>query len=286
MGVPKTSDGKQIFSLWPTEGTRKTFITGNWCDKTTWYQLAIRIVDEVAVCINSPSYTQYAINNNCIIDTYHGKISQEDFLTDIDGNHFRVIVKVNNIEKIEQDPHYGTGGDYTVDYVSGIINFFLGLQPEDVVEVTYYCQNGSEYVIKPELGKKLKIKSAEVQFTKDIVITDSIKFQLYGFVDVFAPQLMPGVPSGTLIPLGNPVIYKTLMDYINEANGAYPEISAMGGTSWRGMAVSTVTFPWNYQAVTELKSSAGMEIRIKLEHDSAFIGTAATAAFYCLSEDE
>lgn len=265
---PMTSDGKPIYSAWPTEGTRKTFITGNWCDPTTWHQKAVRVVDEVADCSNPGTNTVYAVDHVNLIDIYHGKITQEDFLQDADSHSYRVVVKVDDVVKTERDPHVGSGGDYTVNYATGVITFASD-RGNSVVKVTYHYANGSEYIIKPDAGKKLKIKTAEVQFTKDIGITDSVKFQLY--------------VAGN--PYGNPVVYKTLMDYINEANGAYPEIAAMG-TGWRGIPQNVVTFPWNYQAVTELKSSIGMEIRIKLEHEAPFTGTAATATFYCLSEDE
>jgi hypothetical protein len=265
-----TSDGKTIVAMWPTEGTRKTFITGNWCDKTTWYQKSVRVVDEVADCTNPPTYTIYAVDHTFLIDTYHGKISQEDFLKDASQNSFRVVVKVNDVAKTEQDPHTASGGDYTVNYATGVITFLSALTDTDVVKVTYHYQNGSEYTIKPDAGKKLKIRTAEVQFTKDITITDTVKFQLY--------------VAGN--PYGDPVVYKTLMDYINEANGAYPEIASMGTGNWRGIPQGVVTFPWNYLAMTELKSSIAMEIRIKLDHEIPFTGTCATATFYCLSEDE
>jgi hypothetical protein len=265
-----TSKGMPVVSIWPTEGTRKTFITGNWCDKTTWYQKAVRVVDEVATCNNVGTYTQYGVSHTYLIDTYHGKISQEDFLKDASNNSYRVVVKVNDVVKTEQDPHLGSGGDYTINYATGVVTFLSPLLLTDVVKVTYHYANGSEFVVKPDAGKVLKIRTAEVQFTKDIVITDTVKFQLY--------------VGGS--PYTDPVTYKTLMDYINEANGAYPEIAAMGGSSWRNLPQAVVTFPWNYQAVTELKSSLGMEIRIKLEHELPFTGTTATATFYCLSENE
>jgi hypothetical protein len=264
-----TSDGKTIVSMFPTEGTRKTFITGNWCDPTTWYSKAVRVVDEVADCQNPGTNTVYAVDHANLIDIYHGKITQEDFLVDASSNSFRVVVKVDDVVKTERDPHVGSGGDYVVDYVAGTITFASD-RGSSVVKVTYHYANGSEFIIKPDAGKKLKIRTAEVQFSKDIVITDTVKFQLY--------------VAGN--PYGNPVVYKTLMDYINEANGAYPEIAAMGTSNWRGIPQNVVTFPWNYQAVTELKSSIDMEIRIKLEHETAFTGVAATATFYCLSEDE
>jgi hypothetical protein len=268
--TPTSSEGKPLVVQWPTEGTRKTFITGNWCDKTTWYQKAVRVVDEIADCTNAPTYTTYQVDQTHLIDTYHGKISGEEYLKDSSNNSFRVVVKVNDVTKTEQDPHTGSGGDYTVNYVTGVITFLSPRLITDVVKVTYHYANGSEYVIKPEAGKILKIRTAEVQFTKDIVLTDTVRFQLY--------------VAGN--PYGDAVVYKTLMDYINEANGAYPEISSMGGNGWRGLPQNVVTFPWNYQAVTELKSSLAMEIRIKLEHDTPFTGTSATATFYCLSENE
>jgi hypothetical protein len=270
MAIPKTSDGKPIYSMWPTEGTRKTFITSNWCDPCTWYQKATRVVDEIADCDNPGTYTQYSVSHTNLIDTFHGRLSGEDFIKDTNNNSFRIIVKINDVTKTEQDPHTASGGDYTINYESGVVTFLSARQSGDVIKVTYHYSDGSEFIIKPESGKKLKIKTTEVQFSKDIVITDTVKFQLYvgGY------------------PYGDPVVYKTLMDYINEANGAYPEIAAMGGSGWRNMAQGVATFPWTYQAVTELKSSLGMEIRIKLEHETPFDGATATATFYCLSEVE
>ena len=43
-----TADGKRIVSIWPTEGSRKTVITANWADKTTWYYSATHTSDDVA----------------------------------------------------------------------------------------------------------------------------------------------------------------------------------------------------------------------------------------------
>jgi len=285
--TPKTDDGKKLVSTWPTEGSKTTAISPNWCDKTTWYHNAIRVDGYVAYCDNAPTYTIYDMGSLSIIDTYHGKISGEDFLKSDDGYSFRVTVKVNGVEKTEQDPHYGSGGDYTINYDTGKITFLNALTESDVVTTTYFYASGSEWVLSPLAGKTLKVSRAEVQFSDDIEITDTIIFQAYGLVDVFAPQLVNNpFPSGTKIPLGDADVMKTIMDYINDANGAYPEIPALGGGGWRGMSRKIITFPWDYQSVTDLFSSAGMEIRIKLEHDVPFNGAVATATFYCLSVDE
>jgi hypothetical protein len=289
---PKTSDNKDVVSMWPTEGTRKTFISHNWCDKTTWTSSAVRVVDEVADVEVPGVYTTYALDQQYIVDTYHGKISGEDFLKDDSGNSFRVVIKVNDVTKVEQDPHTSSGGDYTVNYIAGKVTFLSALVAADVVKVTYHYATAGSFIIKPSPGKKLKIKRAEVQFSSDIVIKDTVKFQAYGLVDVFAPQLTPSpYPSGTLIPIGEATVYKTMMDYINEANGAYPDIPALGFinnpvTDWRNTNKDIITFPWDYLAMTELSSAAGMEIRVTLDHNLVFGGMVATATFYCLSENE
>jgi hypothetical protein len=284
---PQTKDSKPVVSTWPTEGTRKTFITPSWCDKTTWLQQATRIVDEVASRVDA---THYDVAHPFVIDTYHGKVSQEEFFKDANGNGYRVSVKIDDVVKTEQDPHPASGGDYTVDYNAGRITFLSSVSDAAVVKVTYHYATTSLYTIKPSTGKILKIKSAEAQFSKDIGITDSIRFQPYGYVIVFAPQLAQSnggqYPDTTLIPLGEATVYKTMADYINEANGAYPEIPAIGGAGWRGCDQGVVTFPWNYIAMTDLISSYGMEIRIYLEHEVPFTGTIATATFYCFSESE
>jgi hypothetical protein len=77
-----------------------------------------------------------------------------------------------------------------------------------------------------------------------------------------------------------------MLDFVNEASGAYPLVKAVGGTNWRGLLFDMQVFPWNYKAMKDLYSSKGMEIRISLKHDTPFTGTACTAAFYCLSEPE
>jgi hypothetical protein len=256
-------------------------MTHNWCDKTTWYTTAIREVAEVATDLGA--HTVYALANAPMVDVYHGKISGEDDLLDSGGFSYRVVVTVNGQPKTERDPHLPTSGDFSVNYTAGQVTFFTTLNPSDVVLVTYHRVVNSIWRLTPKIGTVLKIARVEAQFSTDIEINDTIIFQARGLVDAFAPQLMPGIPSGTIIPLGSPVVYKTMMDFINEANGAYPVIPALG-TNWRGTPVSIVTFPWDYNALTSIPAAAGMDIELRLVHDVPFGGYAATAAFYCLSE--
>jgi hypothetical protein len=273
--VPRTPDGKAILSLWPTEGTRVTIVTHNWCDKTTWYQKSVHVASETPTP-TTPG-TLYTLAHQNVIDTYHGKLWAEDTLG------YRVAVTVNGVTKAEQDPH-NNAGDYVVNYVAGTVTFTPPIAVDAAVLVTYDYATTSEFVIAPSPGKDLNIKAVETQFSVDVGMTDTVDFEAYGLVDVFAPQLMPGVPSGTKIPLGK-TRYKSMQDFQAESNGALPTIPAVGGSSWRGLTQPTVVFPWNYAAMMILKGAAGMEVRLRLQHDVPFTGEYATATIYGLSTD-
>jgi hypothetical protein len=276
----RTSDGRARQVIEKSETGSTTLYSFDWADKTTWYEKSSLITNEVAG--DSGDHLTYALSHTFIIDTYHGLFTNEDFVKDATGNSFRVTVKVNDVAKTEQDPHIGSGGDYLINYKDGKIIFLSALDPSDTVKVTYHYAGSSVFTIKPLPGKKLVIDVSEVQFSEDVEILDTVIFQAYGLADVFAPQL----PSGTLIPLGNPVKYKSISDYQNDALKAYPSYPPLGGSGWRGMPQGVYVFDWDYLRGKVLSSAAGMEIRISLEHDIPFEGFYATATFYCAVENE
>jgi hypothetical protein len=266
-----TEDKVLRTSIEKAEGARKTAVTPNWCDKTTWYYKATKQTGQTLT--DQGAHTNYdSPTSKSWVDNYHGRYSSEDFLKTEGDDVPRMKVYVDSVEKTEQDPHTGSGGDYTVDYLNGRVTFLSALSAEAVVTADLWEIGGSCWILKPDAGKKLKITSAEVQFSADISIKDSVTFQLY--------------VGGS--PYGDPVVYKTMVDYINEANGSKPPIPATTESSptWRDLTVDVITYPWDYQAVTELKSSLAMEIRVELEHDVELGGTIATATFYCLSYPE
>lgn len=292
-GVPLPQEAIKVEAAHPfptvkPNSPKVTLITPNWCDKTTWYPASIYVEDEVAT--DSGDHTTYELANENVIDTYHGKITFEDFLKDADGRSYRVVVKVNGTIKTEQDPHFDSGGDCTVNYVSGSITFLSALQPTDVVTATYHYADKSTFTVKPVAGKMLVVNQVEVQFSEDVEMRDSVFFQAYGYVQVFAPQLMQppyNLPLNTLIPLGDPLVYKTVTDLINDSNHSYPAYPVIGASNWRGTKKPTLIFAWDYTVgATFLYPSYGMEIRILLEHDAVCGGGSATATLYCTSEDE
>jgi len=283
---PRTADGLQRFAAEKSDTSSVTLYSHDWSDPTTWLEDATRVVDEVAT--DSGDQLAYNLVNTAVIDTYHGKITQEDFKVDADGYSYRVIVKVNDVVKTEQDPHVGSGGDYTINYAAGTVAFESSLDPADVVKVTYHYAGSGVFTIKPEAGKLLKVEVVEVQFSDNVVVNDTVRFQPYGYVDVFAPHLTPvPFPSGTLIPLGDPLVYKGMRDYMNDAFRAYPAYpSNMGGTGWRGLANSAYVLDWDYTRAKPLYASMGMEIRLTMDNDAQFGGDYATATFYCSTVDE
>jgi len=264
-----TLNGKLVVVPMPTQGVRKTVFTFNWCDKTTWYVDAARVVAEVPT--DSGDHLTYTLAHENVIDTYHGKLSQEDFLIDADDNSYRVLVVVDSVVKTEQDPHYATGGDYKVDYAAGTITF-LSSQGSGAVTVTYHYAQSSLFLLVPPAGRDLEIVRVEVQFTKDVVLTDSVRFQATG----------PFGPGGVRVPVVQPTVYKTMFDWLNDCDGSYPTLPAFSMGSWRGLPQDMLTLPWNYAAVIEVIGSMGIRVEVKLDHDTPFDGTSATATFYCL----
>jgi hypothetical protein len=79
-------------------------------------------------------------------------------------------------------------------------------------------------------------------------------------------------------------VYDTLNQIVDEARGAYPQISANGGV--RGNATPREGFPFWYGTVRDLFAAGGMELHVSLENDTPFIGERATASFYCVSKED
>jgi hypothetical protein len=276
----ETPDGLHRVAIEKTTLSRTTLYTHNWSDPTTWYEQSVRSVDEIPA--NEGDNKQYNLEYNNIIDLYHGKITGEDSLKDSDGYSYRVSVTVDGYNKSEQDPHYGSGGDYVVNYDDGYITFLNEQSPSADIKVTYYYENGSRFTIKPESGKKLKLELTEIQFSTDLVMKDSVHFGVYGLADVFLPDTYP---PGTMIPLRTEK-YKSMRDFYNDAVRSYPTTPAVGGAGWRGLDTPMVVLDWDYISAETLNSSYGVEIRVSLEHDEPMGGSFATATFYFISEDE
>jgi hypothetical protein len=281
--VPFDADGNIKFVAEPPTGSKLVLVSVNWCDKCSWYEGSVQVSGE-AMSDMGAGLTWDSANENWI-DMRHGRITDEDGILAANPGKWLASVTVDGVAKSES-PAGATSGDYQVDYPAGRVTF-NSPQVGAAVVATYWRAATGVYTLKPKPGKRLKILFVEVQFSKDLVLNDTMKFVARGYAGVFAPQYVPVPFAATdLIELTAPNRYKTAFDYVNESNGCYPIIPAFGGTGWRGLSQEVLTLPWKYVTRTDLLSSAGMEIRITMEGNTPQGGQLATATFYCVSDDE
>jgi hypothetical protein len=205
------------------------------------------------------------------IDLTHGRFYRVDLV----AAAYKPEVYVDGYQAVERAPFADSGGDFTIDYRTGTVVFFTN-QAGKVVTADYSWENGSLFIVAPTIGKKLWVERTEVQFSSDVVINDSTSFQAWAYNPYDLPNKVPVTSKTT---------YKTARDYVDEANGVYPAVSAFGGLD-RGLANSHVVFPYNYLQIKELKSSQGVEIRVWLEDNTPFDGEFGTVTFYCTSHAE
>lgn len=262
------SDNRIRTSVEPRKvGSGLVVVTHNWCDPTTWYQKSQRVLNETLV--DSGDGKTFTSAHAHWIDLTHGKIYRENLIAAL----YVPIVKVDGVTKTERAAWESTGGDYVIDYANGQVLFFES-QAGKTVTADYSYATSSLFIIAPAPGKRLWVEYSEVQFSEDVDICSTVHFQPWAF-NPQNPQYK--------IPVAAPTTYKTLDNYIEEANGCYPPVPPMGKT--RGFLKARYTFPFKYQTIKELSSNYGVEIRIWLENDIPFGGEYSTATFYCTSYD-
>lgn len=265
--------------------TKDNRISFNWCDKTTWYEAAATATNETLT--DDGSHTTFTSANAFWIDMYHGNVWQEDNLLATNGGKWVVTVKVNGVTKTQDSPGQHDH-DYTVNFAAGHV-VFNSSQVGNTVTATYWYAASAVFTIAPLPGNKMTFTRVEIQFSDDIDLQDTTVFQPYGYVQVFAPQYCPSpYPLNTIIPLGNPLKYKSMTDFYNESNGAYPVIQPLSnaGGNWRGMDKNVVTMAWDYISGTQLFSSYGMSIVMSLANNVPHGGAYATSTIYALTEPE
>lgn len=296
---PKDSNGIPLMIPEPRTGSEVICTTHNFCDKVTWFGTSERINDEVLT--SSDGYI-WNSSGTYWVDMISGRVQDDDGwaeqqkqLNPQDPHGYQVVVKVDNVEKTMREPFLTAGGDYEVYWDDGYIVSFEDWGGKTVT-ASYSKAVDSTFILQPLPGTILNIEAAEADFTEDVEMYDSIEYNIYGYAAVFAPQL--GLPPGTKIPLKR-TVYKRLSQIFNEAIGAYPKIEFLGSDPdhiamsnkdrrkiSRGMASMVQSIPFRYATVRSLQSSYGIELRVKLSHDTVFEGDLASCTFYCTSEPE
>lgn len=265
----KDDDTRLRVSIEPRKaGNACVIVTHNWSDKTSWYQESTRVTGETLS--DSGDGLTFESAHGSWIDLVHGKIYREDLISAA----YKAVVKVDGVEKAERGPWATSGGDYQIDYAAGEVTFFAS-QAGKTITADYSYAGSSLFTIAPLAGKRLWVEYSEVQFSQDVGMQSAICFQPWAYNPADPPNK---------IPVADATIYKTLDNFIEEANGCYPIIPAMTGA--RGFQQDRLTFPFKYSTMKELFSSMGLEIRVWTEGDAVFDGEYGTATFYCTCHDE
>lgn len=323
--VKFTGDGKIVTSANPPELSKVTIVTPRWNDETTWYDTA-QYHEDVPLTID-PSFgtsrhfkvgVQDGLGKSHIIDTVNGKIWKEDFLKPPAGSpvdSYRVRVTVDGVEKLEHTLETENAGllcDYKVHYQNGIVEFFDAPPVGADVRASFWMPQNSKFHIVPLPGKILRLTQVEIQFSEDVSITDTVQFTTYGYLGALLLGLSPQeqqqvvaqyaeelIAQGedpmnpdpmAIVTFRGPLRYKSMGDFMNEANGTYPGIPPTTAPKefkkGRDLENAVITFPWRYQSVVSLFSSAGMYVVMEMQNDVPLYGEFATATFYGFSEDD
>lgn len=284
------ADGTPRFVQAKTNAQKFNAISPNWCDKTTWYERSVQVTNETLT--DSGNGLLFNSVNPFWIDAKHGRIFNEDVLIASNSGKWICSVTANSVLKHENSPGQ-TDKDFTVNYAAGTITFNGSVSGQTILATYWYSPataGNSTWTVIPPAGMKIQLLRVELQFSVDIILKDTAVFQPLGYVQVFAPQYCPvPYPLNTLIPLGEPIKYKSMADFVSESNGAYPRIPAFGGNDqggWRNLGQDIITLVWDYIARTDIHSSYGMQLQTALANDIPHGGTFATATFYCIQIPE
>lgn len=246
---PITSDMMPKFSVYEPEGDFKTFVSHDFCDKTTWYSSSTRVTGASAASVSGLAYT---LSHTNIIDVYNGKITGED---DLVGDYGLVVY--DGASQVSE---------FSVDYAAGVVT--LSSAPGSSVTFDYSYANDSVFKLSPPTGKEFSLNRAEIQFTKDIAYTP-IVFEVWG--------VNPYDPPNTI--MYERVSYKTIKDILNISNLGYAV------PNFGGLGADVIIFPFDYQRAIKIRSDYLMEIRVKIVSDTPISGTFATVSFYCAEYD-
>lgn len=185
---------------------------------------------------------------------------------------YLVVVKVNGETKVSATPFgSGTDNDYHVNYSTGQVIFHSSLGIDDVVTATYSYATDSVFVLRPASGKVLSLLETECQLSTDLILNDDLVYGVY-----------VTTPGGEICVKEKR--YKKISNFIDESTGSFPVIPAIGGPK-RGCP-EIMTLAWPLKARTDLKSSLGMSIKIRMANDVVASGSFSTITFYCISASE
>ena len=282
---PVTFPTPQLITPIPAPiGTRIWCYSHNFCDKTTWYGEAIRVVNE-EVGTGDGVTTQFNLANPYVIDVTHGKITDCYTLVPTPtqgGGTYAISVSVNGVELIEQEFGYTPGspftqGDYTINYATGQITFLVPPPAGQAITSTYFYSpntSGSSYfTIAPPSGANYYISDVFVQISTNLIMTSALSNAIW----------VPNPSTGQMMVYpGSQTNWKRVTDLMNYSDEMMPVIPVFGGST-RGLSNTAIMFHIIYESPVQLIGNYMMQIRSWSKYDVPLTGDFACASYFGLS---
>lgn len=253
-------------------------------DKCTWWYRSVYVQDE-NIGPGDGVEVNFDLDNDCLINLVHGKVTDEDLIpvkeTDTTDQpvQWDPTVKVDGVLQTRREPYAASGGDYIIDYENGQIQFFTAPTNGAVITCSYFYSphtpGSSVMEYMPPATKKWLINTAEAQFSKDIVMNDTIRFGVWVAHPLYGDIELTNYRTN----------YKTIGNMLDYSFGSLPIIPAIGGSA-RGTTQDTILLRWEYVASITVASSQLTKIRISLVNDVPVSGERATFTLYGQEETE
>lgn len=247
--------------------------THNFCDACTWFGDSARLTAQLSDDGDGLTFNSGVSD---WIDLTHGRqhseeawIAQQIADNPGDPHGYAVIVTVDGVEQEQRAPFAASGGDYTVDYTTGVVTFASA--PASLPHATFSHATTADFIIQPAPGKTIEVQEASAHLSLDFVWNDTITMALEALVE------------GVWTPVGEN-IYKTLSQFVDESTLMDPPTPIIGGA--RGLVSPIYTLPIPYAAVRKLNASQSTRLRIYLKSSIKFGGTRVTATLKSVSYDE
>lgn len=262
-------------------GRRLNRYSHDFCKKETWYQQSTKVENET-LTDSGDHQTYNPATSRHWVDVMHGKLFGELELREA----YAPVIKVDGVTKTE-NPAGTSSGDYSINYETGSVTFNSALAGTEVVTATYCYPGSSLFKVQVPEGYLYRVGEVKVTLAKNVVLKDTVKFQLWGKM------------GGEMYPLSGAEVYQTLDDYLQDASSIDVEFPVLTGTpgddAWRMTTVPRMHMRFSYlwSAAIDLQWSATeeipvseMEIRAWLVNDIPFSGEKGLATFFGRKDSE
>ncbi len=284
--IPRAYDeeGKQKVTSESIIGAEKFVYSPNFCDRCSWWEGStfienFQLTHEATEIL---TYKTFHTNNTHLywIDLAHGRINDEDSITEVHTTLIPVIEKSTNsgsswISAGVEDT------DFSIDYPNGKIVFVNSVGSSTLIRASFHKENEFLCTVQPDEGMQLKMVYCEAQMSTDIKYKANLVTETWVYNPFDPPNKI----------LYKKKVHKNVMNMMQEAVDPPALYPAIGGTDYLGQVPrftsnDTATLKFNYLAIQPMKNSQGVELRFKIKNNIPFQGEWGNATFYCIQQPE